>query len=168
MTQETPIADFIYDPNMTLPASVILLILSRTSPHNVAKWDEKKKQEELELVTPKFIGDTTGLQNNSYQNAVIGSGDYRNNTLEIQPEVPNNFIGYGKRDTAPYNIFRIYYQNNKKFICQGQWCKSDGIPPTDEEIRIQEDLLTSGHKSRYYQKDDYWKYHKPMSDTKAA
>ena len=135
-----------------------------------AKWDEKKKQEELELVTPKYkyLEGVTGIQNNSNQNAVRQSGDYRNNTLEVQPEVPNNFIGYGKRDTAPYNIFRIYYQNNKKFICQGQWCKSDGIPPTDEEIKIQEDLLTSGHKSRYYKKDDYWKYHKPMSDTKAA
>lgn len=43
MTRGSCLADFIYEPNMTLPASVILLILSRTSPHNVAKWDEKKK-----------------------------------------------------------------------------------------------------------------------------
>ena len=135
-----------------------------------AKWDEKKKQEELELVTPKYkyIEGVTAIQNNSNQNAVRQSGDSRNNTLEVQPEVPKNFIGFGKYTLPPYKRMHIYYANNKKDICQGLWGESDGIPPTDQEIEIQESLICSGHKSRYYKKDDYWKYPKTKTDAKAA
>ena len=135
-----------------------------------AEWDKKKNKEKLDLESAKYKFNkvSTGLKNIDNQDKKAVSGNCISNTSKVQPEVPKNFIGFGKYTLPPYDRMYIYYTNNKQIICQGLWGESDGIAPTDEELSIQNDLLSSGHKSYYYKKDDYWKYPKPKSDAKAA
>ncbi|MBP9096533.1 MAG: winged helix-turn-helix transcriptional regulator [Ignavibacteria bacterium] len=135
-----------------------------------AKWDEEKKKKELEHVAVKNTNmrEEDNEMNEGYLNVEKLSGNLGSKVTAGQPKVPDNFIGYGKYDLPPYKIFRIYYQNNKQLICQGFVGESDGLQPTDEEMKIQESLLCSGHKSRYFKKENYWLYAKPVTDAKAA
>jgi len=42
--KEQTLARFIYEPNMKMPAAVLLLMLSYSSPDQIARWDDVRKE----------------------------------------------------------------------------------------------------------------------------
>jgi len=74
-------------------------------------------------------------------------------------KVPEDFIGFCKsRDGL--HVLVIFYDKQSRDIMLENYCDGDGIPPTQEEVGIGNDLISNGKDSVYYDKNSYWTYQK--------
>lgn len=80
--------------------------------------------------------------------------------------VPERFIGYCKTWDGGY-ISMIYYTPNKKNICTTTWCKGDGVPPTQAESNIAENLKIHGRYSEYFNPESYWNHEREALNSAA-
>lgn len=72
-------------------------------------------------------------------------------------KVPEDFIGFFKAKDG-LQVYVIFYEKQSRDIMWELYCEGDGIPPTREEIDIENDLVANGKNSVYYNKNRYWTY----------
>lgn len=83
-----------------------------------------------------------------------------------KPKVPEDFIGFCKTNDG-LNILVIFYDKQSRDIMWEIYCEGDGIPPTQDEINIGNNLISNGKDSEYFDENSYWTYQKERKAFKA-
>jgi len=74
-------------------------------------------------------------------------------------KVPEDFIGFFKSKDG-LQVYVIFYDKQSRDIMWEFYCDGDGIPPAQDEISKENDLIANGKDSVYYNRNSYWDYQK--------